>query len=174
MKRAHLFAMACAMMVACADDPTANPGTVDVAKYPIVPASTASLSGRIIVSGFGADRIVELRDDHGDVFRLIGKETIALANVDGGDAVIWGTWDANPGFVVQRFNVTGMHGRPALDGVLEQSDDGLALRLNDGSYRDMPGLTWECEAYLGARIWIVGFEDRTDVQLGVISGAQAR
>jgi hypothetical protein len=58
--------------------------------------------------------------------------------------------------------------------VLAQSDAGLALRLNDGSYRDMPGLTWECEAYLGARIWVVGFEDRTDVQLGVIAGAQSR
>jgi len=175
MKRAHLFVMACAMMVACTDKPTANPGTVDVGKYPVVPVpSTAALSGRILVSGIGADRIVELRDDHGDVFRLMGIETIALANVDGGDAVVWGTWDANPGFVVQKFTVTGMHGRPALDGVLEQSDAGLALRLNDGSYRVMPGLTWECEAYLGARIWVVGFEDRTDVQLGVIAGAQSR
>ncbi len=162
-------------MVACADDPTANPGTVDVGNDPVVPVpSTASLSGRIIVSGIGADRTVELRDDHGDVFRLIGIETIALASVDGGDAVVWGTWDANPGFVVQEFKVTGMHGRPALDGVMEQSDAGLALRLHDGSYQLMPGLTWECEAYLGARIRVVGFEDRTDVQLGVIAGAQSR
>jgi hypothetical protein len=175
MKRAHLFTVACAMMVACADEWTANPGTVAVGNYPVVPVpSTAALSGRIIVSGIGADRIVELRDDHGDVFRLIGIETIALANVGGGDAVVWGTWDANPGFVVQQFKVTGMHGRPALDGVLEQSDAGLVLRLNDGSYRVMPGLASECEAYLGARIWVVGFEDGADVQLGVIAGAQSR
>jgi hypothetical protein len=123
MKRAHLFAMACAMMVACADEPIANPATVDVGEDSVASVpSTASLSGRIIVSGIGADRIVELRDDHGDVFRLIGIETIALANVDGGDAVVWGTWDANPGFVVREFKITGMHGRPALDGVLDQSD----------------------------------------------------
>jgi hypothetical protein len=174
MKRAHLFTVACLMMVACASGWTANPGTVAVRNYPVVPVpSTAALSGRIIVSGIGADRIVELRDDHGDVFRLIGIETIALANVGGGDVVVWGTWDASPGFVVQQFKVTGMHGRPALDGVLEQSDAGLALRFNDGSYWVMSGLTWECEAYLGARIWIVGFEDRTDVQVGVIEGAQS-
>src|SRR5215207_9249698 len=102
MERAHLFIMASWIMVACADEPMANPGTVDVWNYPVAPApSTASLSGRIIVSGIGADRIVELRDDHGDVFRLIGIANIALAKVGGGDAVVWGTWDANPGFVVQ-------------------------------------------------------------------------
>lgn len=174
MKRTHLFTAACGMMMACADEPT-NSGKLVEGNHPVVPvSSTAALSGRIIVSGIGADRIVELRDDHGDVFRLIGIETIALANVGDGDVVVWGTWDANPGFVVQEFKVTGMHGRPALDGVLETSDAGFALRLSDGSHQVVPGLASECEAYLGARIWVVGFEDSTDVQFGVISGAQSR
>jgi hypothetical protein len=67
-----------------------------------------------------------------------------------------------------------MHGRPALDGVLEQLEAGFALRFTDGSYQVVPGLTSACEVYLGARIWVVGFEDGTDVQLGVIAGAQSR
>jgi hypothetical protein len=172
MKRAHLFTVACGMIIACADEPTVSWGMLVEGNNPVVPVpSTDALSGRIIVSGIGADRIVELRDDHGDVFRLIGIETIALANVGGGDAVVWGTWDANPGFVVQKFKVTGMHGRPALDGVLEASDAGFTLRLNDGSHHVVPGLALACEAYLGDRIWMVGFEDGGDMQFGVIAGA---
>jgi hypothetical protein len=173
MKRAHLFTVACGMIIACADVAVSS-GTLVEGATPVVPVpSTAALSGRILVSGVGADRIVELRDDHGDVVRLLGIETIALANVGGGDAVVWGTWDANPGFVVQEFKVTGMHGRPALDGVLEASDGGFALRLNDGSYQVVPGLTSACEAYLGARIWVVGFEDGSDMQFGVIAGVRS-
>jgi hypothetical protein len=171
MKRAHLFTVACVWIVACADDPMASSRAQDKGNQPAVPVpSTASLSGRIIVSGIGADRTVELRDDHGDVVRLMGIETIALANVGGGDVVAWGTWDANPGFVVQEFKVTGMHGRPALDGVLEASDRGFGLRLKDGSYQVVRGLTAKCDAYLGARIWLVGFDDGYDVEFGIISG----
>jgi hypothetical protein len=174
MKQLHYLVLASAFAVACADSPTAYSGTTIGGYPPPAPApSTAALSGRIIVSGIGADRIVELRDDHGDVFRLLGNETIALANVDSGDVVVWGTWDANPGFVVSEFKVIGMLGRPALDGVLEATDEGFALRLSDGSQTVVPGLTSDCAAYLGARIWVVGFEDGTDVQIGVIAGAES-
>jgi hypothetical protein len=172
MQRMYYLVLATAFAVACADSPTAYSGTTIGGYPPPTPApSTAALSGRIIVSGIGSDRIVELRDDHGDVFLLLGNETIALANVDGGDAVVWGTWDANPGFVVSAFKVTGMYGRPALDGVLEATDEGFELRLNDGTRTVVLGLTSDCMAYLGARIWVVGFEDGTEVQFGVIAGA---
>src|SRR5512138_2615154 len=124
MKRTHLFALASVIAIACTDEPTANSGIPDNHSNPVPVPSTAALSGRIIVSGIGADRIVELRDDHSDVFRLLGNETNALANVDGGEAVVWGTWDANPGFVVSEFSVTGMLGRRALDRVLQASDEG--------------------------------------------------
>jgi hypothetical protein len=174
MQYARYFVLASAFAVACADSPTSHSGTIIGGFPPPAPApSTAALSGRIMVSGIGADRIVELRDDHGDVFRLLGTETVALANVDDGDVVVWGTWDANPGFVVSEFKVTAMHGRPALDGVLEATDEGFALRLADGSFQAVIGLTSDCAAYLGARIWVVGFDDGTDVQFGVIAGAES-
>ena len=174
MKYARLLVLASVLEAACSDSPMANSGATVGGSPPPAPApSTSVLSGRIIVSGIGADRIVELRDDHGDVFRLLGNETIALANVDDGDAVVWGTWDANPGFVVSEFKVTGMHGRPALDGVLEALDEGYALRLSDGSLTVVPGLTSEWDVYVGARVWVVGFEDGSDVLVGVIDQAQA-
>lgn len=168
MRCALFLVLVSAMGAACSDTPTASSGT-STKGNPSTPApSTAAISGRIIVSGIGADRVVELRDDHGDVTRLLGNETIALANVDGGDVVVWGTWDANPGFVLSEFTVTGMHGRPALDGVLEARDSGFALRLDDGTFHDIPGLTADCAAFLGARVWVVGWEDATDVEFGVI------
>jgi hypothetical protein len=174
MKQVHYLVLGAAFAVACADSPTAYSGTTIGGYPPPAPSpSTAVLSGRILVSGIGSDRIVELRDDHGDVFRLLGNETIALANVDSGDAVVWGTWDANPGFVVSEFKVIGMYGRPALDGVLEANDEGFALRFADGSFKVVPYLTSDCAAYLGARIWVVGFEDGTEVQYGVIAGAES-
>jgi hypothetical protein len=92
----------------------------------------------------------------------------ALASVDGGDVVVRGTFDLNPGFVVDEFQVTGMYGRPALDGVLEVTADGFALRLSDNSVRVVPGLTSDCENYIGARIWVIGWDDDTEVQFGPI------
>ena len=174
MKNARMLVLVSALGAACADSPTANTGTLVDGYPPPAPApSTSALSGQIIVTGIGADRIVELRDDHGDVFRLLGNETIALANVDDGDVVVWGTWDASPGLVVSEFKVTGMHGRPALDGVLEAVNDGFALRVSDGSLAEVPGLTSEWAPYVGARVWVIGFDDGSDVLLGVIEQGQS-
>lgn len=61
-----------------------------------------------------------------------------------------------------------MYGRPALDGVLEVTDDGFALRLSDNSLRVVPGLDSECAEYVGARSWVIGWDDDTDVQFGPI------
>jgi hypothetical protein len=174
MQYALFLVFASLLGAACSDSPVANTGTLNDRNPPPAPVpATSALSGRILVRGMGADRTVELRDDHGDVFRLLGNEAIALANVDGGDVVVWGTWDASPGLVVSKFKLTGMNGRPALDGVLEAIDNGFAIRLNDGSIRGVPGLSAECVAYVGSRVWVVGFEDGSDVRLGVIRGAQS-
>jgi hypothetical protein len=126
------------------------------------------LAGRISVSGLGDDPVVDLSDEHGDVYRLLGNETIALASVDGGDVIAYGTWDASPGFVVQEFQVVAMYGRPALDGVLEVSEEGFALRLTDGSIRLVPGLTGDAADYVGARLWVIGWDENSDVVFGLI------
>ena len=129
-----------------------------------------TIAGRISVTReSAADRAVELRDADGGVYRLVGHRAgDRLASVDGGDVVARGTFDANPGFVVQEFQVTGMYGRPALDGVLEVTDEGFALRLSDGSLRVVDGLT-NCAEHVGARLWVIGWDEETGVQFGLIA-----
>jgi hypothetical protein len=172
MTRSHLFTVAALLsLVACTNNPSATvAGPINRSPLPL-PPGTAMIAGRISVSGQGADRVVELRDHDDDVYRLVGAETGALASVDGGDVIAYGTWDANPGFVVQEFQVVGMYGEPALDGVLEVSEEGFALRLADGSIRLVSGLSSESSDYVGARLWVIGWDASSDVVFGVI-GAQ--
>lgn len=155
-------------VVACTDNPNGIlTGPIDP-EQPLLPTpSLATLSGRISVSGAGDDRLIELRDASGGVYRLVGSESGALASVDGGDVVARGTFDANPGFVVQDFQVTGMHGRPALDGVLEVTQDGFALRLANDELRAVP-LRADCIQHVGYRLWVVGWED-PQAEFGVIA-----
>ena len=169
MTRSHLFTVAAVFsLIACTDNPGNFGGPISPSR-PTPPApAPAMIAGRISVIGLSEDPVVELTDLHGDVFRLLGNETVALASVDGGDVIAFGTWDPSSGFVVQEFQVVGMLGRPALDGVLVVSEEGFALRLTDGSIHLVPGLTEECANYIGARLWVVGWDEDTDVVFGLI------
>lgn len=131
-------------------------------------SKSAVISGRVTVSFVGDDRVVELHDVEGGVYRVIGSKTGALASVAEGDVVARGTFDARPGFSVEEFQVIGMHGRQALDGVLEMTPGGFGLRLANGSLREVPGLTVRCAEYLGLRVWLVGWEE-FDLSFGVIA-----
>jgi hypothetical protein len=156
-------------IVACTDNPTTAPNGTDVGPQPLTPgASLVAISGRIIVTGSGPDRAVDLRDGGGNTFRLVGKEAAALASVDGGDVLVRGTADGNPGIVVQEFQVIGMKGRPALDGVLVETIDGYALRLADGSLRVIAGMPEDCAEHIGARLWVIGWEDASP-EFGLIA-----
>ena len=172
MRTSFMTVAAVFAIAACTDNPNAAvTGPTD--PYPILPTpSMSTIAGRISVQGTGADRLVELTDATGRVYRLVGSESGALASVDGGDVVARGTFDANPGFVVQEFQVTGMYGRPALDGVLEATIDGFGLRLRDGSLRVVAGLPSDCAAHVGARLWVIGWDEEAQVQFGLIAVAQ--
>lgn len=169
MRTSFLTVAAVFGMAACTDNPNAVlTGPIDPAQ-PILPTpSTSTIAGRISVQGTGADRLIELTDATGRVYHLVGSESGALASVDGGDVVARGTFDANPGFVVQEFQVTGMYGRPALDGVLESTSEGFGLRLRDGSLRVVAGLPSDCAEHMGARLWVIGW-DASEVQFGLIA-----
>jgi hypothetical protein len=169
MKRSHFFTLAAAFSIgACTDNPVA-PGPADP-QQPILPTpSTTTIAGRIKVVGSGADLVIELRDGLDNVYRLVGSNAAALASVDGGDVIARGTFDANPGFVVQEFQVTAMYGRPAIDGWLEETHDGLALRLSDGSLRVVPGLPENCAEHIGARVWVIGWDEKSSVEFGLIA-----
>jgi len=170
MNRSLMISVATALsLVACTENsPALRAGPF----APLPPPSSFPMSvlgGTIIVSVQGADSVVQLLDLHGDLFRLVGNQTAALASVNGGDVIAYGTWDANPGFVVQEFKVVGMLGRPALDGVLEVLEEGFALRLADGSIRLIPGLSGDCADYVGERLWIIGWDEGSDVVFGRIA-----
>jgi len=171
MTRNRFFTLVAVFSIAaCSDNNSSMTGPIDRRdpSQPILPApSTATISGRISVSGY-EDRAIELRDADGNLYRLVGREADRLASVDGADVVARGTFDANPGFVVEEFQVTGMFGRPALDGVLEATADGYALRLNDGSLRVVPGLT-NCSQHVGARLWVIGWDEESGPQFGLIA-----
>jgi hypothetical protein len=171
MKRSSIVALGAVLsVVACTDNPVVT-GPVDPSQ-PIQPTpSMATIEGRVIVTGAGSDQLVELKDGNGNVYRVVGSQSASLASVDGGDVLARGTFDANPGFVVQEFQVTGMHGRAALDGVLEITESGFALRLHNGTLRVIPSLGSDCAEYVGARLWVIGFEDPSGAQFGRI-GAQ--
>lgn len=154
---------------ACANAPEVVTGRRIDSGRPSQPAiSTAVLGGRIRVTGHSAVRVVELRDVDSDVFRLAGEVSRALASVNGGDVVVWGTFD-EPGFMVQDFRVMEIHGRPALDGVLEATKDGFAIRLTDGSRRLLPRLDSRCVRYVGARVWVIGWDEDADAVCGPIA-----
>jgi hypothetical protein len=165
-----LMAAAVFSLVACTDVPKSAITAPNDPRQPILPTpSTLTLSGRISVTGLvDYDRKIELWDGS-ELYRLVGSQSSALASVDGADVVVRGTFDANPGFVVEEFQVTGMLGRPALDGVLEAIDEGFALRLSDGSLRVVPTLTSECAEFIGNRLWIIGFEEGSEVVFGRIA-----
>ena len=169
----RILAMAAvASMTACAgcnDSPNQNStGPMNQTRPLPGSPSTTTISGTVSVSYRGDERVVELRDDRGDVYLVVGDQANALASVDGGDVVARGTFDANPGFVIQEFHVTGMYGRPALDGVLVIADDGFGVRLTDGSLREVPGLSARCVEHLGDRVWVMGW-DEFDVRFGLIA-----
>lgn len=170
MRRPSFFTVAAMLAIAaCTDNPNAVlTGPIDPAQ-PLLPTpSTATIAGRISVQGT-EDRLVELTDAAGHVYRLVGSEAARLASVDGADVIARGTFDANPGMVVEEFQVTGMFGRPALDGVLEVTDEGFALRLADGSQRVIEGLSSDCAEHVGARMWVIGWDDESPVQFGLIA-----
>ena len=166
-----LMAAAAFSLVACTDIPNSAITAPHDPRQPILP-STMTLAGRISVTGLvDTDQKIELWDG-AELYRLVGSQSGALASVDGADVVVRGTFDANPGFVVEEFQVTGMLGRPALDGVLEATGDGFALRLSDGSLRAVPGLTSECAEFIGTRLWVIGFEEGSEVVFGRIAALE--
>ncbi|MGH9658265.1 MAG: hypothetical protein ACRD96_06955 [Bryobacteraceae bacterium] len=172
MTHLRAFAMAgVASFIACADNPsTTLAGPLDPYR-PAPPApSTATIAGRISVVPLAEDQAIELHGVEGGVYRLLGNASDALASVQGADVVVRGTFDANGDFVVQEFEVTGMYGRPALDGLLEATDEGFALRRTDGLLLAVPGLPADCAEYVGQRLWVIGWDYDPPVQCGVIAG----
>lgn len=72
-------------------------------------------------------------------------------------------------FIVWEFEVLGMLDRQALDGFLELTIDGYALRLANGDVRLVTGCPESIAEYVGARLWVVGSEEEPPVVFGLIA-----
>jgi hypothetical protein len=169
MTRAYsLAALSLVAALACSDhqvgtSPTEPGGTT----LPPV-SSIAEVTGIVLVNWINGAPAIHLTQQDGALILLVGTEARTLASVPGGEVVVHGTWDANPGLVVADFQVLSMGGRPALDGVVEMRDGGLTLRLKDGSYFDLADIPAELSAIVGDRIWLTGSSANPPVQFGVI------
>ena len=171
MTRAPIFAVAGVVsLIACSDNPNASfAGPLDPYRPAPVPPLATTILGRISARPLYEDQAIELHGVEGGIYRLLGNASDALASVQGADVVVRGTFDANGDFVVQEFEVTGMFGRPALDGGLEATNEGFALRLSDGLLQEVPGLPDDCAEHVGQRLWVVGWDYDPPVQYGVIT-----
>jgi hypothetical protein len=167
MTRTTLILLAAAAMLACSDRnaPTAPPNVNDP-QHPIAPGSV-EFTGTVVVDETGGHRSVQLLRSDGSLVPLLGNEATLIASVAGGEVVVRGTLDAPPGMVVERFQVLSMNGRSAIDGVLEETSAGLALRLSDGELRSLGDAQAVFAGHLGSRLWITGL-DEPPVEFGVI------
>ncbi len=85
------------------------------------------------------------------------------------DASLTAASAARARFIVYEFEVTSVQGRLALDGVLELTTDGYALRLANGEVRLVTGCPDSIAEYVGMRLWVVGSEDDPPVVFGLIA-----
>jgi hypothetical protein len=53
--------------------------------------------------------------------------------------------------------------------VLVETDAGYALRFTDGSWRVIPGMPAECAAHVGARLWVIGWDENAPIEFGLIA-----
>lgn len=158
-----------AATLACSSDRTTS---VPVFQRP----DTTHASGPAIVTIAGTVLAPDPNTDANSEVMLIvsGTDPIPLlGNIDllrqvgGTEILAYGYTGAN-GFQVVEFEVKGANGMSAWDGYLESGDDGLALRLRDGSMHTIASPPDELAALIGSRVWVAEAPDSTAAAFGVI------
>jgi hypothetical protein len=168
------FAVASLLAVlACSDSSRSSaptePGTPG-------PSAVVTVTGTVFDEDFPThEHAVNLATQDGMFIQLLGDESDKVAEVSGAQASVTGTLSRTvtligvfPTLLVDRFQILSMRGRPALDGVLVDTADGVALRLADGTYRALTAVPADITQYLGARLWLTGSAESPPVEFGVI------
>ena len=183
MSRAHLLAGASVLAIcACSLDTPVGLGFACLDACSSGPQSTglAVLRGTVVASP--GHTVIHLRQQSGSYTLLLGTEARRLASVDGADVIVRGYWttdDLTPedeliiteiftGFAVADFTVAAVEGRPAMDGVLVETEGRYALELAGGVlvYLDDPPA--DLLAHIGERVWVTGLMDELQLTFGVI------
>lgn len=164
--RILILSAASAAVVACGDH--AAPTAAARIPAPLQPAQPALSLLRGTVQVNANDGTIWLQQDTART-QLFGGENIGLNNVDGAEVEVRGTFDAGAGMAVANFLVLIVHGRPAWDGVLVETDGAYALRMPDGSLRAIADPPAELLMNLGARIWVTPGDDALPLAFGFIA-----
>lgn len=197
MKHTHLIT-ATAVLAALACNGVTDPAPRHISSWGPDPAPGLELSGRIAVSRNGQDLTVSLTTPDGELVALIGTQVQYLASVNDAMVKLVGAWEekvvsgdttssdgpdrsvstddvqaqaATPNgkrFIVYSFEVTAVLDRPALDGILELTIDGYAIRTANGEVRLVTGCPESIAEHVGKRLWVVGSEDQPPVEFGLI------
>lgn len=172
---ASLMALA---LAACSETPNAPvsvfpPGGVVPPLPP--PNSSAQLTGKVSIDGLAVDNAVYLELDDQSRVILVGSQVIGLHSVNGAVVFVEGNWSDgyalgdNQVLDVQRFEVLSIEGRPAIDGILQQTPEGYALRLQSGDFYALIDPSAALLEHMGQRLWITTAETGEADGFGVIS-----
>ncbi len=98
---------------------------------------------------------------------LAGERTV-LRQLADMEVVVTGTSESDARFVVSDVALRAVSGVTALDGILEQSDGGYAIRTRDGTRLPVAHLPAPLRARVGQRVWIAGALSAPPEAYGVI------
>lgn len=114
-----------------------------------------TVRGVVTLTGTGPTAQPSLRDANGTTIGLSGMATSGLARLEGADVLVRGVKVTSRNVVMTDFIVRGVGGVPAWDGRLEQTSNGWALELTDGSGRKRVATVPQgLRALAGERVWV--------------------
>jgi hypothetical protein len=163
-------------LAACSETQTPTsviPPQINPPYIPPAQPAAVSLTG-IVSSQAPLDNAVVLELDDQSKIIVVGSQAIGLASVTGALVLVEGIWsDGYDGdsYVLdaQRFEVLSVGGHAAVDGLLEATDNGFALRLYGGDLYELIDPPAALLEHMGARVWITMAEDGSFAAFGVIS-----
>lgn len=134
------------------------------------PQVSDTLRGTVAIVGSEPGTMVSLRPAEGGAAVLLSGDALTeLRRAAGADVWVTGERIDERSLQVARFEVRGMHGIPAVDGVIAQDGQSYVLVTHDGTRIPMPRLPAELRGRVGARVWIAGQPDRDPELFGVIT-----
>jgi hypothetical protein len=138
---------------------TETPEVAEAAQQPddTPMAEELERTGRVVVSGTGALRMVSLQTESGEAVGLTGDLLSELTRLAGGVVSVAGSparTMQGEGVDVARYDVVSIDGETPTVGVLAQGAGGYRLEGEDA--RALVGVPEELASEVGAKIWVVG------------------
>ena len=173
MKYAQLLTAAAVLIACgCTESSLGPSNPVAVGPVPQAPEQVV-ITGIVGVSPIGT--FVQL--ESGQIVDIFGSEAQRLAPLEGAQVQVRGYWSndilydaVRPALQAEVFLVLAVQGRPAIDGMLQQDEDGgrYYLQLTAGDVYWFDDAPSDFVAYIGKRIWVTGSMEDPPLSFGVI------